>query len=80
MSSGFAETLPSEQVISHASDKEFAKSVSLPFDVVAQMVDLTVPLRRPKKTSPSLLDAQLKAELDAWDAASDEALEDFIEE
>lgn len=79
MSSGFAETLPSEQVISNApQDKAFASSVSLPFDLVAQMVDLTVPLRRPKKNAPSLLDAQLKAELDAWDAASDEALEDAI--
>ena len=79
MSSGFAKTLPSEQVIDNASgDRNLAKSMILPFDLVAQVVDLTVPLRRPKKTAPSPLEAQLQAELDAWDAASDEALEDVI--
>ena len=42
------------------------------FEQLANMADVSVPLRRPRKKSPSD-DKALQLELDAWDAASDEA-------
>ena len=73
-----AETLPAEETIQVNDDQTVARSVTLPFDLVAQMVDLSVPLRRPKKRSPDRsTDQALSDELAAWDAASDEAHELF---
>jgi hypothetical protein len=43
------------------------------FAQVASMSGMSVPLRRPLKRTPSSAETELQAELDAWDAGSDEA-------
>ena len=57
-----------------------AKSIAISFSAVESMgLDLSIPLRRPSKRHPSSEVDSLKAELAAWDAASDEAIEHFEE-
>lgn len=58
--------------IGDSSDSGFAVSIRLPYDRIAKIVDLRVPLRRPRRTVPMPM---LAHELSAWDAASDEAWE-----
>ena len=72
-----AETICAEQVDLEPSDSGLATSVNLPFEAVAKVVDLSVPLRRPKKCAPSREGPEMQEELAAWDAASDEAFQVF---
>jgi hypothetical protein len=53
-----------------------AVSLRLPWKQVAALIDIVVPLRRPKRTAPS---PSLKDEIAGWDAASDEAWESIDE-
>lgn len=54
-------------------------SVSKSFEEIAQKVDLSVPLRRPKKCAPAVHPSEesLQEELRAWDEASDCDFESF---
>lgn len=56
-----------------------AISVRTSFIPVANIPGVNVPVRRPRKNAPSISNSEidLQAELDAWDAASDEALRKF---
>ena len=72
---GIAEKIPAKQIFLkdlQTAPPNVATSVRLPFHVIAEMVDLSVPLRRPKKRGPSAGVVQLREELAAWEAASDE--------
>jgi hypothetical protein len=51
-----------------------AVSFVMSFESVKHIVASSPPLRRPNRTKP-IHDPDLMAELEAWDAASDEALE-----
>jgi hypothetical protein len=63
--------VPAEPIVVNPNT---AVSLRVSWKQVSELVDLGVPLRRPKRTTPSPL-PPLKQELDAWEAASDEAWE-----
>lgn len=71
--------IPTKTVVASENKPATAISVRLPFAEVSKHADMSVPLRRPRKVSPSIGDHELKDELDAWDAASDEALRAVVD-
>ena len=68
-----ATTLPSEGAPGVARDR--AISLCVPFAEVRHLLVKYPPPRRPNRNRPvNLTDPELRRELEAWDAASDEAL------
>ena len=51
----------------------YAFSMRTSFEAIEKIADLSIPLRRPKRTTPTT-ESSLEEELAAWGAASDEAL------
>lgn len=78
-----AETRAAEKVktiiVSPEPNKNTVVAISFraTFAQIAKIADLSIPLRRPRKVSPSTNDDLLRDELEAWDAASDEAHQSF---
>ena len=59
-------------------DRDVAISCNPPFDSIRQLLEQGRPPHRPNRSRPAdEIDPELREELDAWDAASDEALERF---
>ena len=59
-----------------AIEKNQAVSITLPFAIIKRLLSGSPAPGRPSRNRPvPLVDPELRAELDAWEAASDEAFE-----
>ena len=68
-----AKTRPEQKIPQAKADQ--AVSCLAPFETVRHLLVDSPPPRRPNRNRPiSIVDSALREELDAWDAASDEAL------
>ena len=68
-----AKTRPEPKIPQVKADQ--AVSCLAPFETIRHLLVESSPPRRPNRNRPvSIVDSALREELDAWDAASDEAL------
>jgi len=67
-----AKTRPEQKIPEIKADQ--AVSCLAPFEAIEHLLADSPPPRRPNRNRPtSVVDTELREELDAWDAASDEA-------
>jgi len=73
---GRAETRPAQEA--PMVERNQAISISAPFPLVRGILSQYPPPRRPNRNHPLFeVDRELREEMNAWEAASDEALEGF---